>query len=547
MSSALFPLKGDTLRIERFKVQNFTSLANVELLDLPDLVVLIGKNSSGKSNLIDALALFVLEFGEEMERKLGNQDDYQHLFANNDTHIVPSPRLEATISLTTDEYLELLPTDPLGMHDEDFVTIHLGKELITDDAGDVIWNTFEISFGDFPVLLDEIMGEEEEGEDTAEFMRNLANFLKEKFQVIYTTESARSWPDRFSERPTIIDPDHVTKLWERSQSRGLRRRPWAQVSQKYESLAPNNQRPAGVANSIQVQEGALAVSVGMTGEGSQAILRLVDHLEFGAQVTAVEEPESHLHPALIKRVGQSLAEYAKDGRQLFISTHSPFLVDRSSLHNFFVVKKGSNGTEVHPMRSARLRDVLLDLGMKPSDVLFSDAILLVEGYSDELFFEALSNKIGVSLSEHHVKIVKANGKSRGRYKIEFWAETGHDAGLPLYLILDKNASAEAEKAIAKGQVRQEHCLILSKGDLEDLYPWPALKKALSSSFGKEVEEPIPSGSRVAKLKKLLGQRNAWKPPLADDVARFMTRDDVESELGVVANFLRKISADIAAD
>ena len=539
------------MRIERLKVQNFTSLTNVELLDLPDLVVLIGKNSSGKSNLIDALALLLLEFGEETERKLGNQDDYQHLFANNDTHIVPCPRIEVTISLTTDEYLDLLPADPFDVSDEDSVNVHLGKELVTNDAGEIVWKTVEVSIGNYPLTLDgDGVAEGVEEADTGTFLGVLAKFLKEKFEVVYTTESSRSWPDRFSERPTIIDPDHVTRLWERSQSKGLRRRPWAQVTQKYEQLAPNNQRPAGVANSIQVQEGALAVPVGMTGEGSQAVLRLIDQLESGAQIMAVEEPESHLHPALIKNVGQLLSEFANGGRQLFVSTHSPFLVDRSSLQNFFVVKKELNGTVVQPMRNEKLRDTLLDIGMRPSDVLFSDAILLVEGCSDELFFYGLSNKVGASLAGHHVKIVNSNGKSRAKRKVEFWAEVGRDAGIPLYLILDESAGAEANEAISKEQIPREHCLILNGGDLEDQYPWPALKEALSSSFEVEVDEPMSPGGRVAKLRKQLATKwkgNSWKPILAEEVARVITREDVESEMGEIASFLRKICSDLAVD
>ena len=42
-----------------------------------------------------------------------------------------------------------------------------------------------------------------------------------------------------------------------------------------------------------------------------------------------------------------------------------------------------------------LKNLLLDIGMRPSDFLFSNAILLVEGLSDEIFFNHLSNKVNV--------------------------------------------------------------------------------------------------------------------------------------------------------
>ena len=281
------------------------------------------------------------------------------------------------------------------------------------------------------------------------------------------------------------------------------------------------------------------------------MLRLIGELERGSAIMAIEEPETHLHPTLIKKVGRLLTEATVRGKQLFICTHSPFLIDQSSLNSFFVVKNEGNGTQVSHMRDTYgLRNLLLDMGMRPSDILFSDAILIVEGLSDETFFDGLSNKIDVPLAERHVKIIRANGKSRGKYKIEFWAEVGRDAGIPLYLIFDKGAQEEADRAITQEQIPRANCLILDKGDLEDYYPWPILKEALSKQFGIEVEELIPSGGRVAELKKLFrkkAQGNTWKPMLAEEIVQIITREAAESELEEVVSFLRKIYAEVGAD
>ena len=245
---------------------------------------------------------------------------------------------------------------------------------------------------------------------------------------------------------------------------------------RFQAIAPNSQTPVGVRSAIDVEEGDITIPLGMTGEGSQAMLRLIDRIERGSQVMAIEEPETHLHPGLVKRAGQLLVNMCSENRQFFVCTHSPFLIEQSSLESFYVVKKEGDSTAVSPMRNIEgLRNLLLDIGLRPSDVLFSDAILLVEGLSDETFFNIVSNKVNASLAERHVRIVRANGDSRGRRKIEFWAEVGRDAGLPLYIILDKGAANEAERAIEKEHVKPEHCLILEKGDLEDYYPWETLE------------------------------------------------------------------------
>ena len=83
---------------------------------------------------------------------------------------------------------------------------------------------------------------------------------------------------------------------------------------------------------------------------------------------------------------------------------------------------------------SELRGLLFDIGIRPSDILFSDAILLVEGLADDIFYNHLSNKVNAPLAERHVKTIQADGYPQGRRKIEFWAEVGRDANMPLYLI-----------------------------------------------------------------------------------------------------------------
>ena len=552
------------MRVKHLRVQNFTSLIDVDLRDLPNLVVFIGKNSSGKSNLIDALALLFIEFGTDVDRGLGSPDDYQHLFPNHDIQVSVPSVVGASVSLTAEEWTKLLSIDENAARALEPFELFLSKRIANVD-GVVHWQTQDVATTGFEVVLDgevvsgdvlSIPGQTDVGPQ--EFLNRLGELMRSSFQVIHTTDDPRSWSDRFSERPTIIGDEHVAELCELSQSRGNRRQPWTRMIQQYQEIAPNRQRPAGVASSIQVEEGELSFPIGMTGEGSQAMVRLVDQLERGSPVMAIEEPETHLHPALIKRMGRLLAESSEKGKQIFICTHSPFLVEQSSLGNFFVVKKEREGTQASPMGDIdSLRELLLDIGMRPSDVLFSDAVLLVEGLSDEMFVVRLSDKVNVPLAARSVKIVRVGGFPRGRRHIEFWAKVGRDAGLPIFLILeiflilDENAREEAEGAISKEQIPREHCLILDSGNLEDYYSQRVLDQVLSAQFDVELEGPIPIGQRVEKLRALLsrkaGGKNAWKPVVAEEVVKTMTLDEAESETEEIVAFLRKIYHEVGGE
>ena len=550
------------MRIKELSIKNFKSVIDVSLTDLPELVVFIGKNSSGKSNLIDALALLFLDFGTQLEKEVGTQE---YLFPGHQIRQDAIPEISVTLSLTSQEWEDVFPSDEADGTSFVDTDLLLVKRIVPSNNG-MLWKTHEVRVGILAVVEGGQVAELDttslpeftvaqsirpEVPPAKRFLAQLGKLLTSSFEVIHTTESQRSWPDRFTERPTILDRAHIEELQRLSQSTGSQRQDWMKVAQGYEAMSPNEQRPVAVGSSIQMEEGTTSIPIGMTGEGSQATFRLVDQLERSARILAIEEPETHLHPALIKRVSQLLTKATENGKQLFICTHSPFLIDRSSLDNFFIVKNEGNGTQVTPMRdTGNLRELLLDIGVRPSDILFWDAILLVEGLSDEMFINGLSRKIGAPLANCQVKIIPANGKSRGKYKIKFWAEVGRDADIPLYLILDENAQSEAESAITDGHIPRERCLILDRGDLEDYYPWPVLENALRTEFEIEVEQPIPVGSRVQELRKLVGRKargNSWKPRLAEEVLRTLARESAESELAEMVSFLRKIHADVGVD
>ena len=327
------------MKLNTLRIENFMSLNRIELTELPNLVVLIGKNSSGKSNLIDALALLFSEFKSRM---IGSREDYQHLFPNHNANVDPSPKIEASFTLSPDEWGELLSISHNVARAFEPEHLHVVKRLtVVDD--ELHWNTETIGIGAVPLVESgefrevsisvdphQVQGGRAESigvqVQASQFFPQLDKLLESSFGVIHATENTRSWENRFTERPSIMDPEEVQRLWELSQSRGSLRQSWTKITRQFARIAPNQQHPAGVASSVQMEEGTLSVPIGMTGEGSQAILRLISRLVSGPAMLAIEEPETHLHPGLVKQVGQLLTETADAGKQLFVCTHSPFLL-----------------------------------------------------------------------------------------------------------------------------------------------------------------------------------------------------------------------------
>jgi putative ATP-dependent endonuclease of OLD family len=107
-------------------------------------------------------------------------------------------------------------------------------------------------------------------------------------------------------------------------------------------------------------------------------------------VFAFEELENNLHPALLRRLFQYIEEYALSHEaNVFLTTHSSVALD------FFGVSKSAQIIHVtHNGESAQSTEVsahfdhlgvISELGVKPSDLLQANGIIWVEGPSDCIY------------------------------------------------------------------------------------------------------------------------------------------------------------------
>ena len=53
----------------------------------------------------------------------------------------------------------------------------------------------------------------------------------------------------------------------------------------------------------------------------------------------IEEPENQLYPKLLFELAEEFRNYARKGGQVFVSTHSPDLLNAAKLEEVFLAKK----------------------------------------------------------------------------------------------------------------------------------------------------------------------------------------------------------------
>lgn len=168
--------------------------------------------------------------------------------------------------------------------------------------------------------------------------------------------------------------------------------------------------------SYSMSDGAL--KIGGDGRNNQIYLATwIAKQKFNAtqeKVTlfAIEEPESHLHPHQQRKLSKYLADSFQ--QQVLITTHSPqiaseFKPDRIvRLYQENKITKAAQGG-----CSSKIKLSFDDFGYRvdaiSSEVFFSNAVFLVEGPSEKLFFTKLAKDIGIDLDRYNISILVVDG------------------------------------------------------------------------------------------------------------------------------------------
>ena len=66
-------------------------------------------------------------------------------------------------------------------------------------------------------------------------------------------------------------------------------------------------------------------------------------------ILCVEEPENQLYPELMTVLAEEFQEYARNGGQVLVSTHSPQFLNAIELNNLFIIEKFSGASSVTPL------------------------------------------------------------------------------------------------------------------------------------------------------------------------------------------------------
>ena len=519
------------MRIREFAVKNFRSLKDVRLTQLQTVTLLLGENNSGKSNILEGMEWFFAGMSHDASQTGGQltDDDYYLWFAGNSSEPI---EFKVLLELSGDESKEL--RDELACP----AKLETGAELlverkITEVQGTwhrrnahIMWGSglhLRAQGGRYTVIPSYDL-------EVARFMGGLTARMRQAFTYIHLGREATA------QRPhdIILDPtvsEAIARMGMEHSAPGIRR--WAEWRNTRHTWLPQQLESRG--NRLVAYPGNVPLLYELEGGGYQSALNILELFEKANGIVGIEEPENHLHPRLQKLLLDELTHRCGATRQAVIATHSPFVIDRARLDSAWYVYRDDLETKaVNVTTEDRLSDALWAMGVRPSDVLLADGVLVVEGECDRQVLCAWATLVGKPLRPDRVIVVDAEGFANVKKYVASQVIARTSFKKRMYCIVDENARERVAKAV-EGFVPDENFLPLEQGDLEDYYPRSivgAFAQEIASKKGKKSDDlaaEVPVGQTVATLNGLLGG-GWWKRPLADKVQRETKPEDIPSEI-----------------
>ena len=156
------------------------------------------------------------------------------------------------------------------------------------------------------------------------------------------------------------------------------------------------------------------VPFSMSGQGQQAAIKIslaMDKHADQANFVMVEEPENHLTHTSLTTLLSRMKSLAGEQQQLFITTHSSFVLNRLGLDSLLLMGRG----KAHKIPDLNLGTVSYFQKLPGYDTLriaLANKIVLVEGPSDEIIFERIFRDIyGKNPMECGIDVLSMRGLS----------------------------------------------------------------------------------------------------------------------------------------
>lgn len=493
------------MKITKIKIENFKSIKEIEFdvkkYGNSYTTMLVGINESGKSNVLEAMSYLAtpedefdyntihcqkdeatdpidLWFFLEFEKKQTYLDEVRSGVENGDL-------LDFEIeNLVKNVYLQ--SGDTSFSDDFSFDVKKLSKGLFVKEIQKVVTNTKGQTITVKSITLSKTNDEEESFEeltsesfeeyfsgkikDTARKYEPIVSYWSPSEEYLVSEVDLNTFKDDVNSNIPLKhifyiagfdDPEKVESEINKISNISLRRKLAGTLGKKATEYVKNIWKHDIIVDIEIAESGSCVVSIRDGGkdnefnyhkmtarsEGFKQFMSLILSLSIETKTSKrvnnlilIDEPEAHLHPSGIRDLRNELLSIGENN-YLFVSTHSPFLVDRVNKERNVIIKKNKSAS-TQKIEIDQNTDIIDDevlreaFGIEVYKDLLNPHSILVEGSSDKKIIQ----KALITKDLKGYGITNGHGSN-----IDTLASKLNDSNLSLLVILDDDSDGKEYK------------------------------------------------------------------------------------------------------
>ena len=371
------------MRIESLKIKNYKTFRDVELIDLPELAVFVGANGVGKSTLFDVFGFLRDALKDNIRYALQNRGGFKEVISRNQSGLIEI-ELQFRINIAGKDRLVTYKIEIGEENGKPFIN----REILRYKRGQFGSPFHFIDFArgqgyainneeDFDKPDEELEREEQKlGSPDIMAIKGLGQFERFKAANAFRTfienwhvsdfHIAEARPSRESRYAEHLSPtgDNLSLVAQFM----FENHPeiFDKVLQKMKQRVPgiNNVTAEATVDGrivLRFQDGSFKDPF-IANYVSDGTIKMFAYLILlydpnPHPLLCIEEPENQLYPSLLLELLDEFRAYAKKGGQVFVSSHSPDLLNGTTPDETFWLVKNTGYTNIE--RASNHKEIVL--------------------------------------------------------------------------------------------------------------------------------------------------------------------------------------------
>lgn len=378
------------MKIESLKICNYKVFKSVEVKDIPNMAIFLGKNGAGKTTFFDVFGFMHDCLNSNVKTALAKRGGFREVVSREQ-----SEDIQFVIKFRPSEDEPLITYEiSIGVDEKNKAVVK--KEILRFRRGQKgsPWKVLDFSYGEGiaaegklnsyadvnlatrkrqkldsqDILAIKGLGQFKEFEAVSAFRRLIEDWYvadfridaaRERQEAEYSEQLSRTGDNLSSVTKYIYDnyPDIFEKIIRKMKERvpGVEMVEAQETQDGYIVLRFQDGKFKNPFSSKFVSDGTIKMFT--------YLILLHDPAQHA--LLCVEEPENQLYPELLEELAEEFRNYANAGGQVFVSTHSPDFLNAVQLDEIYYFEKKNGYTTIHKAIDNPLAKSLYEAGDLP--------------------------------------------------------------------------------------------------------------------------------------------------------------------------------------